>query len=734
MIAATLTAVRGRVWPGAWVLGLWAALGVGLSLITTRVGDWFDMTDEMRYERLAIAIARNHSLNPQIHGVQVENWSQLYPLVIAPAFARGHVPHDLWVAHLTNAWLMSSACVPAYLLARRVTRRRWVGFVVAALSVSIPWILYATMLMTEVAAYPVFLWAAYAFQRAIDAPSPRNDLLALAVAPIAYFARTPLLIVAIILPVAVVVFELGRSRRPVRGHLAAAVRAHWVLVAGYLGLGIACLVLKIEGDFSTIFGLYGYYATNQPLLGHGFVGALADHVSTFSLGIGVLPFLVGFAWLLANCVRPPKSRELHAFACIGAVSVVAIGLQASAFDLRYANYVHDRFMLYLAPLLVLGTICALLDNRAPRWSLLVPCGLVVLGFAVGSVNSTAWQHDVPIDPDNPAELFFKPFVALAHGLGNARVLLALATVALAGLFIAAAAKLRKPYFVAAFVALLAFGLPAETGYAFTRLFGVKGPSGRPLTVNMTGRDDWVDQVVGSNADVTILPYPVSTDYNLNTSTWQDYEFWNKSVDRDLQYAGAQIFEPTGFWFPKEYVHYDPTSGALGIGSTPYLLAADQESRLRVSGQAIAAENGVTLIKADTPWRLDWLTFGLYVDGWTKPHVTTRIRIFPSPGQRTSHIRYVNVAFRTPGPIASRPVTVSSNAGRWTGNATNVTTRAQVEVCLPANRFTEVRVRTPDSSAIPPDLSNGVTEVETNRQGGIFISEIDLADEVGPACS
>ena len=81
------------------VLVLWAALAAPLSVLATRVRDWFDMTDELRYERLAISIARTHSLVPRVHGVNIESLSQLYPLLIAPVFASGYVPHDLFLAH-----------------------------------------------------------------------------------------------------------------------------------------------------------------------------------------------------------------------------------------------------------------------------------------------------------------------------------------------------------------------------------------------------------------------------------------------------------------------------------------------------------------------------------------------------------------------------------------------------------------------------------------------------------
>src|SRR5262245_212990 len=56
-------------------LACWLALAAVLALITTRVRDWYVMTDEMRYERLALSIARTHSLVPRIHGVDVHSFS-----------------------------------------------------------------------------------------------------------------------------------------------------------------------------------------------------------------------------------------------------------------------------------------------------------------------------------------------------------------------------------------------------------------------------------------------------------------------------------------------------------------------------------------------------------------------------------------------------------------------------------------------------------------------------------
>src|SRR5581483_6903827 len=126
------------------VLGLWAALAIVLAAITTRVADWFVMTNELLYERRAIASAQTLSPLPQIRGTVIQSFDQLYPLLIAPVFRYGLVPGDLIQAHFLNAWIMSSACIPVFLLARRVTGRAWAAYAAAFLAVTIPWIMYSS--------------------------------------------------------------------------------------------------------------------------------------------------------------------------------------------------------------------------------------------------------------------------------------------------------------------------------------------------------------------------------------------------------------------------------------------------------------------------------------------------------------------------------------------------------------------------------------------------------------
>ena len=172
------------------MVGLWLALGAGLAAVTSRVVDWYVMTDELLYERLAISIARLHSPLPRVHGELIANVNQLYPFLLAPFFRHGLVPAALHDSHVLNAFVMSSASIPAVLLSRRVTERRSLSYLVATLSVCIPWIALSSFLLTEVVAYPSFLWAVLGLQRAAVSPRARNDVLALAAVAIAILART----------------------------------------------------------------------------------------------------------------------------------------------------------------------------------------------------------------------------------------------------------------------------------------------------------------------------------------------------------------------------------------------------------------------------------------------------------------------------------------------------------------------------------------------------------------
>ena len=706
-------------------VGIWVVLAVLLSQLTGRANDWFDMTDELRYERLAASIARAHSLVPRIHGMLVESWAQLYPVLIAPAFHHASAPADVHAAHLINAWVMSSACIPAYLLARRVLRTQWAALLVAVLTVAMPWILYSAMLMTEVAAYPAFLWSAYLMHRAISVPSRTNDLLALGGIALAFLGRTALLSLLLILPLSIVAYEAARRRRP-----RDVARSHAVLVAAYVVLSLAYAVLKVTGNDSQVYGIYAHYTGHTNVLSTAYLGSLFEHLATFSLALGILPAILAAAWTFKSIVRAPSSPDQHAFACLAAPLLVIVPAQVADFDVVYnLSFVHDRFLIYLVPLVLIGTLCAVLEGDRLRWSLVAPAAVLVTGYLTGAIPGFTWQQFKTITPDTPASALYRPLVSLTGGLGGTRILLAIATV----VFAIAAATVPRIALRTVAVAYVAICLPLVTWFMFDRYFTEPGWSGRQVTAPTHGTLDWIDTAVGADAAVTIAPYPVSSDWFVSQRFWRDVEFWNRSVVRDAHFPGTDVFEYTGFWFPKLYPRFDATTGASDVSPTRYVVQTDSETRFRLSGRTRAALAPAVLVDTGGTWRLDWLSAGLYDDGWTKPHVRARVRIYPLAGQHGPVIRSIDIGLRAPDNVPQRRVTLTSNLARWSGDATaGNSVHQQVRVCVPADHFSEVTISAPDASTIPGD-GRSLAASSTTREGGVFVSSIGLSDDVRGAC-
>ena len=303
---------------------IWLTAGAVLALwFTGRIRDWSVMTDELQYVKLALSVAETHSPLPAIHGASVAASNQLYPLLLAPVVGPMSGPDAFQAAHVLNAFLMTSAAIPAYLLGRELLDRTW-SLVVAVSSVVMPWMVLTGVLMSEAAAYPAFLWATLAFCRAIVEPGPRRDLLALAALGLALLARTQFAVLLVALPIAILVHEtVSRAAEVdgVRARLAAgaglAARGHRV-IWGVYAAGIAVsLATALAGH-----RLLGAYETTveegSPLPSGVWVSALR-HLDTVGIGCGLLPLLLGGGWLLAAVLRPlPRNR--HAYATLATFS------------------------------------------------------------------------------------------------------------------------------------------------------------------------------------------------------------------------------------------------------------------------------------------------------------------------------------------------------------------------------------------------------------------------------
>ena len=359
---------------------------------------------------------------------------------------------------------------------------------------TVPWITLSSFLLTEVAAYPAFVWALLAIQASVARPSVRNDLLAVAAIALAVLARTQFYALAMVLA-AVVIADALVGRR-----LKAALREHVTLVAVYAFGAVCALALVVSGH--ALLGTYAQTAKGNPLPPQIIESAPA-HVAVVALAGGLLPFLLGGAWAVANLVRA-ETREARAFAWLTVVAVVVLAVEVASFNLRFGGgLVRERYLFYLTPLFLCAFAAALTAARLPRWSLLAPLSILIVGF---------WRAPLPafekLNVDTPASVIYDWLLSTMHGTGGARLALILCAVVVALLVLEGGALLPREPFAVALCSLLLVALVAETGYAFKRLFAVNGTSGLPLTLDQSPVFAWVDGQINGDSVASMVPYPL----------------------------------------------------------------------------------------------------------------------------------------------------------------------------------------------------------------------------------
>ncbi len=614
------------------VYGLVALLGWLLSLGTTRVVNWFVMTDELHYERLAISIAQTGSIVPRFRGEGVGSFSQLYPIVISPLFGAGDVAQSLSGAHRLNAFLMASAAIPVFILARHVGSGRIVSLWVAALAVATPWCVLSSFLMTESVAYPAACWAILALVIATHRKSNLWDGLAFLSIAVALLARTQFAILLLAFPVAVVIQalleELGTRRtaesngRTLAHRLRVAARARVLLVSVYAALTFLFLVGVVTGHATEALGRYA--VTAQGIRVDGELLSLAGrNVAVLALATGFLPVLLGLTWLVDR-LRPAARAPERALAVVGCVTMVLFALEVASFDQRFgAGEIKDRYFFYVLPLALVGMGAVVSQLTWPAWwAWLLPSAVVLVGLTL--VRLPTYEK---LNVDSPAAIYNNQILRLSTSLGWAHVLLPLAVLVALGLLYTVVTWFSTRAGAALVAALVTLALPGGAVYAFDRLFAVDGTNGLPVTLDQGGVFGWVDRNLGADARVTMIPYPVnSADYWAGVAYWWDVEFWNEIVVDSAQFVTTRSNDLA--WLPA----FDPATGAMmESGSTRYVLVAGPMSASGSPARRSRSSAARTCSNRRTPWRADWVTDGIYGDGWTRPHVPARIRVYAKPG-------------------------------------------------------------------------------------------------------
>lgn len=602
----------------AFALGVGGVVAVAagaLGLLATRVRDWVVMTDELQYAKLATAIAHGDLL-PTLRGQYVSSYAQVYPALLAPLYGSLSPPAALTGVHVLNALLFASAAIPAYLLSRSAGLGRGFALAVSVASVAVPWNVLTGFVLTESAAYPIFLWTILALHRSLVAHTERRDVLALALLALAFFTRTQFLVLALAFPLAVVAVEGKRALR------------RRVLAAAYATAAVAALVLAATGGVDRVLGRYAVTATEGSILSRRVLEQAGAHLDVVGIGIGLLPLLLGGAWLAAAAAR----RE--PYAVLGLTTIVLLTLATASYDVRFGEVLRDRYLFYLAPLLLVALARALRE----------PVGVGWLAGATAFVAITIFAHDFREIPglyvDSPA--------AVAWGQiddSGGPLFVAIAAVVISALM--ALTPQRRRVVAAGLVVYLAIGLTAAG--AWSRLLTTHGPSGRPVVGQPGLVLDWADRVLPEDARVGLIAYARGGTWALAAILWWDVEFWNRTVDRSFVIGERWEYAP----FPNEELEIDEETGRVRSPSQPRFVITDQrDARLRLAGERVAANYDLDILDAARPYRAEWITRELYPDGWMRSGTPATIRVFPTPGSRNPERVHVEVVLRAP---AERPV-------------------------------------------------------------------------------
>jgi hypothetical protein len=593
------------------------------------------MTDELQSSKLATSIAATFSPEPRIHGVYYHALGQVYPLLISPFFGFLTVPAAIEATHALNGLLLASAAWPAGLLARRVTRSWPAAYFASALTAFVPWLALAATLLTENAAYPVFVWSVLLMHRALARATFRADAGALLGLVLAFLARTQLIVLSLAFPLALVGYELARElgsarlglRRPAPGRAVARVlTSHPLVVGAYVVVGVAAVGLAVAGRFDEALGTYARTVESNPFPS-GVWNAAAVHLDYVVIGVGVVPFLLASSWALGATIRV-RDPDAQAFAVLLVVLVPLITFQAASFDERFTpgHFTEDRYLLYLAPLFAVGAAAAIVDRER-----LGSRALLVVGFAASFCVLTLFELHPP-----PVAIFWAaPAASFQGALASVAGSLDLSTRAfvgwgslIIGAVLAAALWRAPPFTTVVAVGFTSVALCAgEAVYVFDRF--VVPTTTRPRTIESVRRD-WVDAALPNAPSVALVPNP-----NLGRNFWWDVEFWNKRVDRVLRVDGSRIYTP----FPALQFSVDPESGALrGLGATHFLVLASSENRIHLrNARVVASAPPLKLVAVGQP-RVDWSTSGSYADGWSRPRRELSLRLFSVDSARVREAR------------------------------------------------------------------------------------------------
>ncbi len=659
--------------------------------------------------------------------------SRLYPLLISPLFAILEGDQAIRAARALNGLLFASAAIPTYLLAREVVRSRWTAVAAGLLSVAVPWIVITTTLFTESLAYTTATWALWAGARAVRAPSPGRDLVALVCIGLALTSRTQLaaLLPAYWLAALAVPLVRARARAGLLDELPLVVR-RWARglpfsIVGVLagGLALAVIALAREGSdpARAVFGGAYINIFDRGDLPRDVGLAVGMEVLAFALGTGILPVVAALAWLGGRLRRPLDPRWP---AVVTAVVMLATLMLATLYAQGgyQGDRTEERYYLYVLPLVWVAALAAVERREPSRRAVLGAGAAVALLFAsiplvVPLSGETAFlapaqadatwligkfQENVPLGGISRRDLLFAVTLLLAAGL--------------------ALAWRRRPAAAWALVLVLpALAQAGVTSHVYAVVRGeVEGVG--PRTGDDIAERAWIDRALPDGRAATFVNSDPWDQSYLVIPRQRELLFWNDQLRRVAVVPALglpKVVTPVDT-LPAGNLDADIRTGRIAPAPAEPIVQLPWSQFVQVAGRRVARgpNFGYELVAPAPGGRVGWLSQGLDSSAWIPGDRPVRVLAAPDGGAAA-----VEVKLRLEPPPEA-PLDVEVRLGGRTG-------RAGLPAGAPARDFRFVAC-TPGGGPVAGTLRALSTGRREGRAVGGRVARVDLADRpAAPGC-
>jgi hypothetical protein len=580
-----------RAPPAAAIL----AVLVGLSTVVrfyagSRIDGLWIAPDEMIYASLGQSLWEDGAM--RIFGGPTGFYSLVYPALAGLPLVLFGLEDGYVVLKALQALVMSLTAVPVYLWTRRMASQGW-ALVAAALSLAVPGLLYAGLIMTEVAFYPALVLAAWATAAALERPTlGRQALLAGAIVLAGATRLQGLVLVPVVLTALLLAALLERDARlPLR---------FWPALAALAVPALAWFAWRATASgWEGVLGSYAAAADSGYALGES-ARFVAYHLGDLLLVTAFFP-VCAVALLAWEAFRGrEQAAPVRAYVATAVSLTVWLVVEVGVFASENVNQLAERDLIGVAPVLFVG-FAVWLGRGAPRPR--VAAALVAL-VALGLLLALPLRRFV-VQAAIPDAFAVVPLVWLREhaAIETFELVVWMAAALAAVLFV------LVPRRLVIVLPLVAAGALAYASIAATR--EVSANANFDQRYLLGGERGWVDELAGEP-----VAYLYSGERYWN-GVWQTL-FWNRRVRHVYTPEGIRL--PPGL--PLTVVRVDDDGRFLrpdGSAVPERMMVASNRQKLRgepVGGieQTFLEQTGLTLWRLDPPARMDSILTGVRPDG------------------------------------------------------------------------------------------------------------------------